>query len=275
MDNVPQAITQQVAPENEIADANHVRALERGLRLLRCFDVEHPAWRLSDLAEATGLHQATARRLVKTLEARTFLYLDQVSGEYRLGAALLPMSYLVHSQDALVRVARPYMEQLAAQTEETVGLSVWTDGGIVQVEHIPTTRFFRPEMLLGDVTSAYGTSHSKVFLAFGPEERMSRLSFNGRGLGPTPAEAAKVRKELQRVRETGVAYDIEERTEGVCALSVPVRDGTGRSVASLAVIVPTDRFDRVRRQSISALARQTGTAISEELGFRRTSDPAT
>lgn len=250
-------------------DAGQARALERGLRLLKCFDVEHPAWRIVDLAMATGLHQATARRLAKTLEAKSFLHVDHASGEYRLGSALLPMSYLAHSHDALVQVARPHMQELATRTEETVGLSIWTEGGIVQVEHIPTARFFKPAMLLGDVTSAYGSSHSKIFLAFGPEERMLHLSFAGGGLGPAPADAGTVKEELQRVRETGMAYDVEERTDGVCALSVPVLDGTGGCVASLAVIVPTDRFDPIRRESLSALALEAGRAISKELGFRQ------
>ncbi len=258
----------EALPKRETTGAGQARALERGLRLLRCFDVEHPSWRIVELALATQLHPATTRRLAKTLEARSFLCLDRATGMYRLGPALLPMSYLAHSHDELVRVARPHMEQLAAQTEETVGLSVWTDGGIVQVEHIPTTRFFKPAMLLGEVTCKYGTSHSKIFLAFGPEERMSRLWFSGGGPGLTPDIAPRVREELQHVRETGVAYDIEERTNGVCALSVPVRDSTGESVASLAVIAPTDRFDPIRRESLAALARRVGAAMSEELGFR-------
>jgi DNA-binding IclR family transcriptional regulator len=254
-------------PEGAPDSASGVRALERGLQLIKCFDMEHPSWRIADLARAVNLHRATARRLVKTLESESFLVLDPDSGEYRLGSALMPVAYLVRSQDQLVRAARPYLEQLAAKTEETVGLSVWTDGGIVSVMHIPTIHFFKPALLLGNVSTTYGTTHSKIFLAFGPEERLSKLSFGDRGHSLTLAEAASVQEELQEVRESGIAYDLEERSKGVCAVGVPLRDSTGEVVASIAVVVSPDRFGPTQKASISAAIRETGIEISRELGF--------
>lgn len=245
-----------------------VRALERGLQLVKCFDVDHPSWRIADLARAVKLHKATARRLIKTLEAEGFLVADSGSGEYRLGSALMPVAYLVRSHDQLVRVAQPYLQQLAAQTEETVGLSVWTDNGIVQVTHVPTIHFFKPSLLLGNVSTTYGTSHSKLYLAFGPEDRLSKLSFGERGQSLTLAEVAKVQQELEEIRRSGIAYDIEERSKGVCAVGAPLMDGTGEAFASIAVIVPTERFSPAQKEAITDLVREAGMGISKGLGFR-------
>ena len=47
-----------------------VWALERGLQLIKCFDIDHPSWRIADLARAVGLHKATARRLVEDSRGR-------------------------------------------------------------------------------------------------------------------------------------------------------------------------------------------------------------
>ncbi len=245
-----------------------VRALERGLQLIKCFDIDHPSWRIAQLSREVGLHKATARRLIKTLEAEGFLVFNPESGEYLLGSALMPVAYLVRSHSQLVQVAHPHMEELAAQTEETVGLSVWTEAGILSIEHIPTIHFFKPTMLLGAVSSTYGTSHSKIFLAFGPEQRLSKLSFGDRGQSLTLADAARVREELQEVRETGVAYDLEERTKGVCAVGAPLKDSTGEVVAAIAVVVPTDRFGPSEKKSITEHVKRTGATISRELGFR-------
>jgi DNA-binding IclR family transcriptional regulator len=255
-------------PDGGTDSGNGVRALERGLQLIKCFDMEHPSWRIADLARAVNLHKATARRLVKTLESESFLVFDPGSGEYRLGSALMPVAYLVRSHAQLVQIAHPHLEQLAAQTEETVGLSVWTEGGIVSLEHIPTIHFFKPAILLGNVSTTYGTTHSKIFLAFGPEERLSKLSFGDRGHSLTLAEAARVQEELQRVRESGIAYDLEERSKGVCAVGVPLRDSTGEVIASIAVVVPPDRFGAAQKESISGFVREAGIAISGELGFK-------
>ena len=245
-----------------------VRALERGLQLIKCFDIQHPSWRIADLAREVNLHKATTRRLVKTLESESFLVLDPDSGEYRLGSALLPVSYLVRSHDELVRLAHPFLERLAARTEETVGFAVWTSRGVMQIDHVSTSHFFKPVLIAGNVSTTYGTTHSKILLAFGPEERLSKLSFGDRGPSLTLAEAARVHEELQKVRETGIAYDIEERAKGVCAVGAPIRDGSGEVVASLSVVVPTDRFGPTERESVTDAIRETAIAISRELGFK-------
>lgn len=248
--------------------AGGVRTLERGLALLGCFDVDHTSWTIAALGRQIGLHKATARRLVKTLEAQGFLFFDEATGEYRLGSALLPMTYLVRSNDELVRIARPYLERLAAQTQETVGFSVWTEAGILNIEHIHTTRFFKPALLAGSVSTVYGTAHSKILLAFGPEERLTKLTWSQEGRPLTMADTLAVSEELRRVREVGIAYDFEERSQGVCALAVPVWDGTGAVTASIAVVVPPERFGESDRENIAALAVNIGEALSRALGFR-------
>lgn len=134
-----------------------VRALIRALQILRRFDSERPSWSLAELSRSVELHKATTRRLVKTLEAEGFLQPDPDSGEFRLGSALLPLTYLARSQDHLVRVAHPHLERLAEASGETATLSIWTEGGILLVDHVMTNQFFKPALMLGRTTSEYGT----------------------------------------------------------------------------------------------------------------------
>jgi len=258
----------QAAESAQEQNTGGVRTLERGLAILSCFDVDHRSWTIAALGRKIGLHKATARRVIKTLEAQGFLLFDAATGEYRLGSALLPMTYLVRSHEELVRVARPYLQRLADQTEETVGFSIWTDAGIVNIDHIHTTRFFKPALLSGSVSTVYGTAHSKILLAFGPEERLGKLTWSQEGRPLTMAETLAVREELERVRATGIAYDLEERNPGVCALAVPVWDGTGEVTASIAVVVPPERFTETDRQSIAAFAVEAGEMLSRALGYR-------
>jgi DNA-binding IclR family transcriptional regulator len=249
-----------------------VRTVERALALLSCFNVSHPAWKLADLSREVGLHKVTTRRLAKSLESRRFLQLDESSGTYRLGPALLPLTYLARSNDELVRIARPHLERLAALTQETVGLSVWTDGGVLQIDHVLTTHLFKPEMFLGSLSSTFGTTHSKIFLAFGPEERLSRLSLTTVDQPLTVAGAAAIKEELERVREDGYALDIEERLPGVCAVGAPVRDSAGEVIASIAVVVPKDRFTADAHERIVDLTRRTASVLSFDLGCESMSD---
>jgi hypothetical protein len=58
------------------------RTLEKGLFLLGLFDVDHPEWTLKELRERAALPKATTRRLMKTLEAASWVAYDQDSGKY-------------------------------------------------------------------------------------------------------------------------------------------------------------------------------------------------
>lgn len=260
---------QELIPEDaDGANLGGVRALERGLRVLRCFDVNHRSYKISDLSRASGLHRATTWRLVKTLEAEGFLAMDSESGSYHLGSSLLPLAYVIRSSDELVRMARPHMERIASSTGETVGLSVWTVSGPLLVDHIPTTHFFKPSMLTGRIDATYGSTHTKIFLAFGSEERLSRVTSDESYLSLSLAQATGLHEELDTVRKTGIAYDLEETREGVCALGVPVRDDSGEVVASLSIVVPKDRFGATARTQFSAVLTGAAQQLSRELGFR-------
>jgi DNA-binding IclR family transcriptional regulator len=245
-----------------------VRALERGLRIIRCFSATHPSWSIAGLSEAVGLHKATTRRLVKTLEAEGFLAPDADPRQYCLGSALLPVAYLTRSNEELIRIARPHIERLAARTEETAVISVWTDSGPLLIFHVPTEHFFKPTMVPGSMSPELGSTHSKIFLAFGPEDRQSKLLVADRERPTTLAELVGFQEKLTQVRMTGIAYDLEERIRGVCALGVPVRNGTGEVIASIAVVVPKDRFGEAEQETFSSLAREAAANLSGELGFR-------
>ena len=111
-----------------------VRALERGLDILSCFDVAHPSWTLSELAQAAGLHKATTRRLVKTLEAKGFLALDErpaATGSARCCCRSPTWPGRTTSSRAW---SRPFLEDLAAATQGSVGLWVWAGASVVLID---------------------------------------------------------------------------------------------------------------------------------------------
>ena len=45
----------------------NVRAVERALQILSCFNDENPVRGVSEIAQAVGLHKATTHRIVITL----------------------------------------------------------------------------------------------------------------------------------------------------------------------------------------------------------------
>jgi IclR family acetate operon transcriptional repressor len=124
---------------------------------------------------------------------------------------------------------------------------------------------------VGRRNPAHCTGVGKVLLAFLPEHELNDL-IKKRGLRAytrnTITHLARLKSELQFVRQRGYAIDNEENEEGVRCIGAPVRDYSGTVVASVSISGPSFRLTA---DKIPLLARSVVTAanrLSEELGFK-------
>jgi DNA-binding IclR family transcriptional regulator len=261
------ADTNSKTPPN---DGSSVRALVRGLSILRCFDTKHQTWSFIEIREQLGLSNATTYRLVKTLEAEGFLAMDAKTGRYYMGPSSLQTAYLALSSDQLARIALPHMEHLAEQTGETVDLSVWTDQGPLYVQICLTSRPYKPVHQIGEVWTDMCNCSTKVFLAFGPAGR--RKAVLARPISPTTEYSItnpdEITRELEKVRHEGIAYDFQEHEMGICAVSAPVYDSTSELRAAMTVVCPVERFGPVTMKRLAEALRAAAPELSKALGYR-------
>jgi IclR family pca regulon transcriptional regulator len=94
-----------------------VQSLERGLAVIRAFDAEHRDLTLSEVARATGLTRAAARRFLLTLVALGYVHFD--GGRFSLRPRVLELGFAYLSSLSLPEVAQPYMEELVATINES------------------------------------------------------------------------------------------------------------------------------------------------------------
>src|ERR1700751_3923354 len=75
----------------ESRNSDFVQSLERGLAVIRAFDADHPRLTLSDVARATGLTRAAARRFLLTLCDLGYVHPD--GRRFALSARVLELGY--------------------------------------------------------------------------------------------------------------------------------------------------------------------------------------
>jgi IclR family KDG regulon transcriptional repressor len=251
------------------ADPFIVQAFWKGLQVLNLFDGDHPEWAVVEMASETGIPKATVYRLARTMEAADYLVLDSQTGRYHVGPSAVAFTYLARSYSELARIARPYLETLAAETGETVNLAVEIDSKAVLVDEIRTLRPFKSEVPVGRIIGDIANSNGKVFAAFKPEIIREKIaSAPHRPLTQhTVVDREPLLEEFERVRQSGVAYDLEERSLGVCAVGAPVMNQAGSVEAAISLVVPTGRFGpHVRDQYADAVLR-TAASLSAFLGY--------
>ena len=185
---------------------DYVQSLERGLAVIRAFGAESPELRLSDVARATGLTRAAARRFLLTLVKLG--YVRQDGNFFSLRPRVLELGYAYLSVLSLPEVAQPHMEALVGEVNESSSIAVLDDLDIVYVARVPTQRIMTITIAVGTRLPAYATSMGRVLLAGLPsealEECLERVEIEP--LTPmTVPDPDALRDRIERVRNAGWA----------------------------------------------------------------------
>ena len=249
----------------------NVRAVERALQILGCFDDEHPERGISDIAQAVGLHKATAHRIVTTLVNYGFLERVIDEQKYRLGLELPNLGYKVLRRMDLRREALPFMKQLVEEWDETCDLSIFDQGKIFYIEVLRGNRALTISAAVGQRMPAHATASGKMFLAYIPKNELD-------GILNQPLNAYtehtvishdKLLAQLEKIRDEGYAVDCEEFESGVCAIAAPIFNRSGHVIAALGCPSPITRMTPERISEIAEAFKEAAKAISQRMGYNQ------
>jgi IclR family pca regulon transcriptional regulator len=228
--------------ESDPRGAHFVQSLERGLAVIRAFDTDNPELTLSDVARATGLTRAAARRFLLTLLDLGYVRTD--GRLFSLTPRVLDLGYSYLSSISLPEVAEPHLERLVAEVRESSSVSVLDGDDVVYVARIPTSRIMAVSINVGTRFPAYATSMGRVLLAGLPDDELEAYLARTelRRLTPrTLTSTAALRTELSRVRAQGWSLVDQELEEGLRAIAAPIRDRSGKVVAAANVSAHASR----------------------------------
>ena len=250
------------------SDRNGVQVIRRAVEILKALKDEPEGASLSQIAGRTELARSTVHRLVTALEDEGFVVSASRNGRFRLGPAFASFAEAAELNFALD--FHPLMAKMSRALNETVDLAVLEHDHARIVHQIAATRRLYAVSLVGAVFPTYCTACGKALLAEMSDEQVERL-LTGHMEQFTPHTITGVDallEELAEVRKTGIAYDREEHTIGICAVGTALADAAGRVVA-VSVPIPAQRFDDGEAQAVKAL-RATRRDFS-----RRAKRPAT
>jgi IclR family pca regulon transcriptional regulator len=220
------------------AGPDFIEALARGLEVLRTFRPGRRVSTLSEIAADTGLARPTVRRILLTLEALG--YVRSADRGYMLTPRVLELGMTYINSLDVWEVARPHMERLVAQTNESTSMAQLDEDDIVYVARVAVPKIVTLAVTIGTRFPAYATSMGKVLLAAQdlndvkyPLEQPTRSGILAKWQ-PTRAELDRT---LREVRARGWALADQELAPGIRSIATGVRDGEGRVVAAVNVTV--------------------------------------
>jgi len=233
-------------------DRSGVQVIRRAAQILESLKDAPEGLSLSQIAERTGLARSTVHRLVGALKDERFIVSASPNGRFRLGPVIASLA--AATERNFVLDFHPYLAKLSQLVEETVDLAVLEHDHVRFLHQIPATQRLRAVSSVGAVFPAHCTANGKALLAELSTDHVTRLLPEQLDQLPpnTITDRTKLLEELERVRESGIAYDREEHTTGICAVGTAVADVEGRTVA-ITIPLPAQRFYGNEERTVKAL----------------------
>jgi DNA-binding IclR family transcriptional regulator len=260
---------------NESNMPGGAQAVERALSIVEYVaSVETPVT-VSEIAQHVGLNRNTAYRLTRTLEARD--YLEQDNGAYTLGPRLVVLSQAAVRRNILLRKSDPVLQNVSDTLGEVVNLGIRRGDEVFYLSRWETSNpGLGVYVRTGQRAPLYASALGKVLLAgLSSDVRAQyyrrcpfRVYTPHTLTTPVALDAA-----VQAAQRLGYAEDLEELSEGVRCLAVPIRV-RGTVLAAASVSAPVARFTDARRGQAQELLREASRRIEDALTTVRTPVPA-
>lgn len=222
---------------------------------------------LSDIAARARLPQSSTHRLLQVL-VRSGL-VERGSGQtYRTGRELHRMASHLVSRFDLTRSARPFLEQLVADWQETSVLCAYSPTArqaiIADVVLTPHPLRFAVEPGL-EISLPWG-SMGRAVLAFLPSseiEAIVRAAKAGPLTGKPRSSRLELESELVRIRADRASryYDPQIDIAGIAA---PVFGADGDILGCIGVTMPSKRYRLHEENELLAAVRSAAERLTEQ-----------
>ena len=217
-----------------------VQVIARAAEILRVLKNDNAGLSLGQIAERVHLPRSTVQRIVNALLAERLVMSSSSEGGLRLGSEI--QSLAAAGRVNMTELVHPVLTELAKRTKETVDLAVFRDDHMVFLDQVIGTHRLRTVSAVGEVFPMTDTANGKAALSLLEDDKV--VSIAARELkadGQTQRPLSDFLKEIEDIRATGIAWDLDEHTQGISAAGFAFRDPVGL-IYAISVPVPSHRF---------------------------------
>jgi DNA-binding IclR family transcriptional regulator len=240
-----------------------IQVIARAAAVLRSLEQEPNGLSLGDIAARVDLPRSTVQRIVAALVEEQLLMSATLKARVKLGPGLVQLA--AAADVGTEKLVRPFMVELSRVADETVDLSMLKRDAAVFVEQIQGTQRLAAVSAVGKEFPLHCTANGKALLSLMAPERRERLLAGRlkRFTEATLTDRTALEEVLRAAEETGLAYDLEEHSVGICAVGTAFFDSIGREY-SLSIPVPATRFE-AKQQLLSKLLKKAKADLLEHI----------
>lgn len=249
-----------------------IQSIRRACQLLESVSQSPKGISLADLSRALKLHTSTTFHIAKTLVSTGYLRQDGTSKLYRIGAPLFALASAALDEVELVNAARPFLAELANATGETSYFGAMAGEKLVVLAKHDGSGAIRINDRIGNVRPLHCTALGKVMLAAKTDNQVTAFLETeplSMFTSKTITTKARLLKEIEEVRRSGIAFDDGEVSDELRCAAVPVYSFAGKVVASIGISGPSWRLSIQALHKNATTLQDAAERLSAQLGSRR------
>lgn len=216
-----------------------IQVIARAASILHVLKDDPSGLSLGQIAERVNLPRSTVQRIAGALAAERLVISNPKGGGLRLGPELGSLAEAARFN--AVERCRLLLSELAQSTGETADLSVMRGSTMIFLDQAPGSHRLRAVSSVGGAFPLTTTANGRACLAALPKGKAEKLVAGEWSRRNVEGDMKAFMAMLDEVRETGLAYDLDEHTKGISAIGFAFADWSG-DLHSISVPVPTPRF---------------------------------
>jgi len=243
-------------------------SVERALQVLLFLAKQNEQIGITELSERLNLSKVAIFRIISTLVENDFVIQDPNTSYYELGPSVLKLTERFQIGNTLIRIAQPYLEELALLTKEVVNIGIIHNGKVLILSSVlgrPKSMF---TLNLGPIAEFHSSSLGKALLSDKSRSTITTLI----GEHPlqkythhTKATLDEFLEEMDSTKNSGIFLDDEETEEGLLCIGSPVRDWNNNIIAAISVSGLKSRIMEIGLETVRGYIFQTIDKITIRL----------
>ncbi|MFC1418069.1 IclR family transcriptional regulator [Streptacidiphilus cavernicola] len=238
-------------------------AVDKALDLIEAVARADRPLRLTELADATGLHRATAYRVLLDLLRRGWVL--RTGDRYLPGAAVLQLSRRA-AANSLVALCRPVLEALCERTGMMVNLQVLEADRSRVIDVVRPQRLEMITDLLGEGLPVHRFAGPLALVALLPPHERDPYLRLAEEAGHPLSGIEGLLADLLQVERTGFALEHGRNEKPVASVSRAVASADGVPICALTVVGLDAEFAEPRLHQLKQQLQDATAELQDALG---------
>ena len=221
-----------------------VPAVDKCFRILELLAKSKDPLGISDISKALGYNRSTVFNIIYTLvDLGILLRRDQ--NKFHLGTQLYVLSRAAIRRSEFINTIHPYLEQINRETKLMAFLGIKSGLRAIIIDKIDSTFDIKVMSEVGMRIPLLAGAGGKALLSRLPDDEIDKI-LSKNELKPftrfSCIDKETYKAMIQKTRDEGIAYDMEEYLEGIRAFAVPLKLHRQDLVAAIWVVGLKDQI---------------------------------